>query len=126
MLKRRVFVGFMAVLLGGFLYTAAEGCPACKVFSFTGNVASAAAEEGQEGRFPYGGSRQGEYGQKKAVSTAAEARRTLNEYFSKKDVSVGAIREREFYFEADIMDRKGRIVDRVIVNKRTGRIRSIY
>ena len=52
--------------------------------------------------------------------------KVLKEYFSKKDVRIGEIRERKLYFEADILDKDNRVVDKVIVDKRTGRIRSIY
>lgn len=31
-----------------------------------------------------------------------------------------------WYFEAYVRDKKGNLLDRVIVDKRTGRIRSIY
>ncbi len=39
---------------------------------------------------------------------------------------IGKITEREWYFEADIRDKTDNLVDRVIVDKRTSRIRSIY
>jgi hypothetical protein len=38
----------------------------------------------------------------------------------------GSIEEKDSYFEADIVSPDGPVVDRVIVDKRTGRIRSIY
>ncbi|MEJ2682870.1 MAG: hypothetical protein P8Z71_00550 [Candidatus Sulfobium sp.] len=75
---------------------------------------------------PYGGSQGGTYGEKQRVNTKADAKKLLNDYFSKKDVSIGRIRERQYYFEADVLDSKGKVVDKVIVDKRTGRIRSIY
>jgi hypothetical protein len=73
---------------------------------------------------PYGtGS---EYGGKKPVGTAEEAAAALEEYFAGKGLKVGEAREKEFYFEAEIRDRDGKLVDKVIIDKRTGRIRSIY
>ncbi|MGD2081057.1 MAG: hypothetical protein PVJ36_08005 [Nitrospirota bacterium] len=66
------------------------------------------------------------YGAKKPVATAKEARRALEEHFEGRDVKVGKIEERELFFEAEILDRRGRLADKVIVDKRTGRIRSIY
>jgi hypothetical protein len=75
---------------------------------------------------PYGDTQSGEYGEKRTVRNAADAMKVLKEYFSKKDVRIGEIREKELYFEADILDKNNRIVDKVIVDKRTGRIRSIY
>ena len=75
---------------------------------------------------PYGDTKSGEYGEKRTVQNAADAMEVLKEYFSKKDVRIGEIRERKLYFEADILDNNNRVVDKVIVDKRTGRIRSIY
>ncbi len=84
------------------------------------------AAQGAEDRSPYGGFRGGAYGEKRAVATADDARRVLQEYFGKRGLRTGDIREKELYFEADILDRSGAVVDKVIVNKRNGRIRSIY
>ncbi len=69
---------------------------------------------------------QGRYGEKQEIATAEDARAALKRYFSKKDVVIGEIVEKELYFEADIMDMKHTVIDKVIVDKRTGRIRSIY
>lgn len=76
--------------------------------------------------YPYGGLPGGTYGEKQQVNTKAEAKKLLEEYFSKRNVTVGKIREKRYYFEADILDSRGKVVDKVIVDKRTGRIRSIY
>jgi len=75
--------------------------------------------------FPYGESRGG-YGERKAVSSGDEARRMIRDYFSGRDVKIGDVRERDLFFEADIRDRHGALVDKVIIDKRTGRIRSTY
>lgn len=88
---------------------------------FFGPSCAYAAEEG-----PYGGSQRGTYGEKQQVTTKEQAKAILKDYFSKKDVTVGSIREKQYYFEADILDGRGKVVDKVIVDKRTGRIRSIY
>ena len=66
------------------------------------------------------------YGEKEAVSTAEEALKTLKKHFAKKDIVIGEIIEKELYFEAEIRDRNNTVIDKVIVDKRTGRIRSIY
>ncbi|MEJ2695062.1 MAG: hypothetical protein P8013_00275 [Candidatus Sulfobium sp.] len=78
------------------------------------------------GEGPYGGSQGGTYGEKQQVTTKKEARKLLQDYFSKKDVTIGEIREKQYYFEADVLDSRGKVIDKVIVDKRTGRIRSIY
>ncbi len=69
---------------------------------------------------------EGYYGEKQKITTPAEARKTLIKYFADKDLIIGEVVEKEFYFEADIMDRNKAVIDKVIVDKRTGRIRSIY
>lgn len=66
------------------------------------------------------------YGEKKEITTAEEALKALKKHFEKKDIVFGEIIEKELYFEAEIKDRKNMIIDKVIVDKRTGRIRSIY
>ncbi len=76
-------------------------------------------------RNPYGRSKKGEYGEKSTVMDEAEARRILREYFQ-DDVKIGNVKERKFYFEAEIRDRQGNVIDKVIIDRRTGRIRSIY
>jgi len=129
--KKRFFLALCAILglfLAALLFTPLRDCRNLRIFfSFAGDIAvSCAYAEEQGDRSPYGGSRQGEYGEKKAVPTAAEARKTLKEYFSKRDVTIGEIREKEFYFEAEIKDKQDKVIDKVIVDKRTGRIRSIY
>ncbi len=51
----------------------------------------------------------------------------LKRYFSQyKDINITNITERRFFFEAEIRDKDQNLIDIVIVDKRTGRIRSIY
>jgi len=76
--------------------------------------------------YSYGGSKEGRYGEKREINTKEEAESLLKEYYAKKDVRIGVIREKERYFEAEILDAKGTVTDTVIIDKRTGRIRSIY
>src|SRR5574340_386212 len=72
------------------------------------------------------GSAETGYGEKRPVTNVEEAREALTEYFAKKDVKIGEIREQELFFEAEIRDKNNNLVDKVIVDKRTGRIRSTY
>jgi hypothetical protein len=93
------------------------------VYHGSGNSSAFAAEE----RAPYGNAGEGEYGEKRAVSTKDEARKILRDYFSgKKNAKIGKISEKALYFEAEILDDRDKVIDVVIVDKRTGRIRSIY
>ncbi len=96
-----------------------------KPFLDSGLSGPSPAYADEQNSSPYGSSK-GTYGEKQQVATKDDARKLLKEYFSKRDVTVGEIREKQYYFEADILDRSGKLVDKVIVDKRTGRIRSIY
>jgi hypothetical protein len=83
------------------------------------------------GRFPHGnyceGRGWGWYGERKEVRTQAEAKRVLLRYFSSNgDIRINNIKERKWFFEAEIRDKKNKLIDVVIIDKRTGRIRSIY
>jgi hypothetical protein len=82
---------------------------------------------------PYGhfcpGPGWGPYGARKPVRTMEEAKEILAKYFSasgKSEVKIGTIEQKRWYFEAEILDLQGNLVDRAIVDRRTGRIRSIY
>jgi hypothetical protein len=69
----------------------------------------------------------GWYGAKRIVRTSADAREIISRFFSfDKDIRIGVIRERNSYFEAEITDETDEMIDLVIIDKRTGRIRSIY
>lgn len=81
------------------------------------------------GTYPYGDycPMWGWYGARKSVSTANKARKILEVYFSSdEEIKIGKIKERRWFFEAEILDKNNALVDVVIVDKRSGRIRSIY
>jgi hypothetical protein len=81
---------------------------------------------------PYGqfcpGMRGDPYGVRKPVRTADEAKQVLEEYFegSGQKVRLGNIEERRWFFIIEVKDSEGSLIDKTIVDKRTGRIRSIY
>jgi len=81
-------------------------------------------------RRPYGaycpGPGWGSYGAKNPVQSIENVATLLRRYYENQDVAIGKIAERESYFAADIKDRNDNLIDRVIVDKRSGRIRSIY
>jgi hypothetical protein len=88
---------------------------------------------GMRGGGPYGnycpGPRWGgPYGTRTPVRTADEARQVIETFFSGcgQTVTVGKIEERRWYFQAEVLDPKGKQIDLVVVDKRTGRLRSIY
>jgi len=73
------------------------------------------------------GKRRGDwYGARQPVADAAEARGLLLSYFSGKEYAVSEVIEKKWGFRADILDKEGRVVDRVLIDKRSGRIRSLY
>ena len=73
------------------------------------------------------GKRRGDwYGFSHPVANAEEARRLLLNYFAGKEFTVSGIKERRWGFKADILNKDGKLVDRVLIDKRSGRIRSLY
>ncbi len=80
---------------------------------------------------PYGaycpGHRWGWYGASREVKSIEEARNILIEYCaSANDIKIGRIKERKRFFEAEIYDKDNNLIDRVLIDKKTGRMRSIY
>jgi hypothetical protein len=130
LMKQKVLLGFGAAaglflfsLLNSTVFDHTEYGRFCRD---TGLAGPSSAYAGEQDKGPYGGPGGGTYGERQRVGTRDDAKRVLKEYFSKKDVTVGEVREKQYYYEADILDKSGRLVDKVIVDKRTGRIRSIY
>ena len=85
---------------------------------------------------PYGGycrgPKWGWYGARRDVKSPREVRQLLSEFLKDTDLSVGEIRDLGPFFEADIIgngeegeDRKT-VIDILIVDKRTCRIRSKF
>jgi hypothetical protein len=86
---------------------------------------------GQGHRGPYGGycrgPKWGWYGARRHVKTVEEVRELLTEFLKDTPFAVGEIYDRESYFEVEIQSEDGsEIVDILIVDKRTCRIRSKY
>jgi hypothetical protein len=81
---------------------------------------------------PYGhfcpGLGRGLYGRRMPVTSAQEARKVIEVYFAGlgEDVSTGKVDEGHLFFEVEVIAKDGAIIDKVIVDKRTGRFRSIY
>ena len=83
-------------------------------------------------RPPYGqfcpGQRGDPYGARRLVRTTDEAKQVLEQYFegTGRKVGIGNIEERRWFFIAELLSPEGVLIDKAIVDKRTGRIRSIY
>lgn len=72
------------------------------------------------------GKRRGDwYGASQPVTGVAEARKLLDHFFSGQDYTISGVVEKKWGFKADILDKDGTVVDRVMIDKRSGRIRSI-
>lgn len=124
----RTFSGLLIVgmLLLSVSAVQAGDHPHMRSVPFDISMSSGSTTFADNGRYPYGGSKRGKYGERGDVLTEDEARVIMKEYFPNRDYTIGSLKDKEFYFEADITDKHGRIVDRVIIDKRSGRIRSVY
>lgn len=72
------------------------------------------------------GKRRGDwYGARQPVTTATEAQTLLQNYYAGQGYTVSAVSEKKWGFKADILDRNGVVADRVMIDKRSGRIRSL-
>jgi hypothetical protein len=72
------------------------------------------------------GPRWGWYGAGRHVKTEEEVRELVTDFISETDLSAGEIQDEETYFEVEIVDKEGEVIDLLIVDKRTCRIRSAY
>ena len=69
----------------------------------------------------------GWYGAKRVVKTSGEANDIIVQFYVPANgIRIRKIIEGSRFFHADIINSKGVVVDKVIIDKRTGRIRSIY
>lgn len=72
-------------------------------------------------------SRWGWYGAKREVRTPVEAKELLDNFFvQNSNIKVVRITERPHFFIAEIINRKGVVVDLILIDRRTGRIRSMF
>lgn len=78
---------------------------------------------------PYGGYRAsprwGWYGARQNVTSVKEAREYLTEFYDSSLIRIGAIKERDGYFEAEVYRKSNAKRERVIIDKGCGRIRTI-
>lgn len=74
---------------------------------------------------PYGATCKGGYGMLREHMAIPEAVRAMNDYFEKKGLTVAIIDHWSRFIMADIYD-GATIVDRIIMDRKTGRMRSTY
>jgi hypothetical protein len=74
------------------------------------------------------GTKRGWYGAPREVRTPVEAKQILDQFFMHHDrgVKVVRIRERSHFFVAELISSKGVLIDMILIDKRTGRIRSMF
>jgi hypothetical protein len=90
-----------------------------------------ARKESVECRPTYGhywrSSKWGWYGARKQVKTPVEARQIIEQVFMQNNnIKVVRITERPHYFIAEMINKKGVVVDLILIDRRTGRIRSMF
>ncbi len=69
----------------------------------------------------------GWYGARREVKTPGEANEILLQFYvPQKGIRIHRIIEGPDFYRAEILNQKGALIDMVIIDKRTGRIRSIY
>jgi hypothetical protein len=72
-------------------------------------------------------SKWGWYGARKQVKTPVEAKQIIEQIFMQNNnIKVIRITERPHYFVAEMINRKGVVVDLILIDRRTGRIRSMF
>lgn len=90
-----------------------------------------ARKESFECRPTYGhywrSSKWGWYGARKQVKTSVEAKQIIEQVFMRNNnIKVVRITERPHYFIAEMINRKGVVIDLILIDRRTGRIRSMF
>jgi hypothetical protein len=70
----------------------------------------------------------GLYGKRMPVLTSQEAKKVIEVYFAGlgEDITTGKTEEGRLFFEVEVLAKDGAVIDKVIVDKRSGRFRSIY
>ena len=109
MARKTVFIVGVSLLLAALLHGEAAACYECGC-----NNSGYRSNE-----------RWGWYGARKSVPSAEEARRDLTDYYSDSGAKIGKITDKSTYFEAEIFGNDKKLMDRVVIHKRSGRIRSI-
>ena len=69
----------------------------------------------------------GWYGARREVRTPAEAREIIEQLLLQdRGIRIVRMREKAHFYIAEIMNHKGVLIDLILIDKRTGRIRSMY
>lgn len=83
----------------------------------------------ERGPVPYGGycpkGHTDRYGARQPVLTVEDARERLSRFFAIDPARIKRVEERRHVFLAEITDPEGRPIELIVIDRRTGRIRSI-
>ena len=91
------------------------------------SFSDAAAEHGKNSTTPYGDycKKYSHYGSNKVMHDHVHAEKALTHYYGKKGLVVKLLSRKNRFIKANVIKNK-EIVDTIIFDLRTGRIRSIY
>ena len=108
---KTIFIAGLSLLVAGTLYGEVQACPWC----------------GDEEYYcmDCNNQRLGVYGARKSVTSIEDARRELKKQYAGSNRIIGKVVEKSSYYEAEILDKSKRLIDKVIIHKQSGRIRSI-
>ncbi len=69
----------------------------------------------------------GWYGAPREVRTPVEAKEIIEQFlYHDKGIKIVRMREKAHFYIAEIMNSKGELVDLILIDKRSGRIRSMF
>lgn len=111
MAGKTVFIIGVSLLIAVMLRTEAAACRECGCNKTYGGYCNTLSGDG--------------YGARRSVQSAEDVRNGLAEYYGGSGTKTGKIIDKTTYFEAEILDNENKIIDRVVIHKRSGRIRSI-
>lgn len=66
------------------------------------------------------------YGACKEVLPPREAVKAMDKYYRERGYSVGSVNQKGRFMEADIYNKDNKQVDKVLLDRKTGRLRSTY
>ena len=69
----------------------------------------------------------GWYGARREVRTPVEAKEIIEQFLAQdRGIRIVRMREKAHFYIAEVMNNKGVLIDLILIDKRTGRIRSMF
>lgn len=79
---------------------------------------------------PYGGfksdKKKSRYGKPFVVKSKEEAIDILKAYYGDTKIKIGEVEERKRFFIIEVLDEQDNLIDIILINKKSGRLRSIF